>query len=223
MAQIGGELPAALDQSRSTAATLQTSLKINNIMTRTRAMRFLICAGSILCLAACGGNGEKSIGGDLSGLNSGASVTLQNNGTDNLTLTANGSFQFASDLQGGTAYNVTILSQPIGQSCTVSNASGTLDAAADPVQNVAVDCTGTSNVVGTVLGLAPGTSVTLSDGSEQLPIASNGAFAFSAALAVGASYSVVVVVQPASETCVVANGAGTVVANVVNNVTVTCS
>ena len=44
-------------------------------------------------LSGCGG-GNSTIGGTISGLASGSSVTLQDNGADSLTVTANGSFSF---------------------------------------------------------------------------------------------------------------------------------
>ena len=63
---------------------------------------------------------------------------LRNNGGDDLTLTANGSFAFATKLAGGGAYDVTVKTNPSGQSCSVANGTGTI-AAAD-VTNVAVTC-----------------------------------------------------------------------------------
>ena len=63
---------------------------------------------------------------------------LQDNGGDDLTVSANGPFSFATKLAGGAAYNVTVKTNPSGQSCSVANGSGTI-AAAD-VTNVAVTC-----------------------------------------------------------------------------------
>ena len=42
---------------------------------------------------------------------------------------ANGSFTFATKLAGGAAYNVTVKTNPSGQSCSVANGSGTIAAA----------------------------------------------------------------------------------------------
>ena len=80
-----------------------------------------------------------TVGGTLSGLSSGQSIVLQNNGGDDLTLSADGSFTFALPLADATAYTVTILTQPDGQTCTVSNGSGTVAGA--PVTDVTVTCT----------------------------------------------------------------------------------
>ena len=68
-----------------------------------------------------------SVGGSVSGLS--GTVVLRDNGGDDLTLTANGPFSFATKLAGGAAYNVTVKTNPSGQSCSVANGSGTIAAA----------------------------------------------------------------------------------------------
>ena len=78
-----------------------------------------------------------SVGGSVSGLS--GTVVLQDNGGDNLSVSANGSFTFATQLAGGAAYSVTVKTNPTGQSCSVANGSGTVGSA--NVTNVAVTCT----------------------------------------------------------------------------------
>ena len=94
--------------------------------------------GTVLCtllsLVACGGN-TFSVGGTISGLS--GTVVLQNNGTSNLSISANGAFTFAGYLTGGSAYNVTVFSQPTDQTCTVSSGSGTVNST---VTSVIVNC-----------------------------------------------------------------------------------
>jgi len=108
-----------------------------------RAFSVLACALCSVGLAACGGGGQESnVGGTVSGLNAGASVTVRNNAEDTLTVTANGPFHFPIFVPGGNPYSVVILTQPAGQSCTVTNASGLLDGSADPV-TVGVNCVST--------------------------------------------------------------------------------
>jgi hypothetical protein len=80
-----------------------------------------------------------TIGGTISGLS--GTVVLQNNGGDNLSQSTNGGFTFAGTVSSGSAYNVTVLTQPAGQTCTVSNASGTATAS---VSNVSVVCSTTA-------------------------------------------------------------------------------
>lgn len=77
------------------------------------------------------------LGGTLSGLAAGASVVLRNNGANDLTLAANGSFQFSQQVEQGATYSVSIATQPSGQTCSITNGSGTLQAA---VSNVQVSC-----------------------------------------------------------------------------------
>lgn len=78
-----------------------------------------------------------SLGGTLSGLQAGASVTLSNKGIL-LTLTQNGLFQFKNSLPPGTSYQVTVAQQPVQGKCAVSNASGSI--VAGKLSLVNVDC-----------------------------------------------------------------------------------
>jgi len=165
-----------------------------------------------------------TIGGTVSGLNSGTSVTLLDNGADSLTVTANGAFTFKTPVASGAKYNVTVGTQPTGETCTVTNGSGTVVAA--NVTNVAVACKATSTftIGGTVSGLNASTSVTLLDnGADSLTVTANGTFTFKTALATGAKYNVTVGTQPSGETCTVTNGSGTVGTANVTNVAVACS
>jgi hypothetical protein len=103
---------------------------------------------TVLLLSACGGGGGDdggappvpvatySIGGTINGL--AGSVTLQNNGGDNLTLNANGAFSFTTRVSAGGAYAVTVSSQPLGPDCAVTSGSGS---ATGNVSGVTVTCT----------------------------------------------------------------------------------
>jgi Concanavalin A-like lectin/glucanases superfamily len=87
------------------------------------------------------GGPSQPVGGQLSGLTPGESITLQDNSGDSLTLSSNGTFTFAAPVEGGRMYDVTILSapaSPIAQTCTVSNGTGTIGTA--PVTDVTVNC-----------------------------------------------------------------------------------
>lgn len=86
-----------------------------------------------------------TVGGSVSGLGAGQSVVLRNNGGDDLTVNANGAFTFPMWIVHNTAYAVTVLGQPTGQTCSVTNGSGLAnDAAIIPtpygVTSVAVTC-----------------------------------------------------------------------------------
>jgi hypothetical protein len=81
-----------------------------------------------------------SVSATVAGLN-GTGLVLQNNGGGNMSVTANGSVTFSSMQASGTAYAVTVLTQPGSpdQTCTVTNSAGTIAQA--NVTNVTVTCT----------------------------------------------------------------------------------
>ena len=178
---------------------------------------FILACG----ITACGG-GTADISGTVSGLPAGSSVTLQNNATNDLTVSANGSFLFTKTLANNASYSVTVLTQPSGAICTVSNAAGTTNANGDDVNNVSVVCTANASITGTLSGLATGTFVMLANGSTTLPVVSNGSFAFPGILATGTAYNVVVNVQPSEQVCTVSNGSGTLAASRPTPVSVAC-
>jgi photosystem II stability/assembly factor-like uncharacterized protein len=79
------------------------------------------------------------VSGTVAGL-VGSGLVLQNSGGDDLTISGNGVFLFAIPLADGSAYNVTVLSEPTGpaQTCSVTNGSGKISGA--HVTTVSVDC-----------------------------------------------------------------------------------
>jgi len=167
---------------------------------------------------------QFTVGGTVSGLN-GNGLVLQNNGGDDLAITTNGSFTFATALDDGSAYAVTVATQPTGlsQTCTVSNGSGTI--AGGDVSNVQVDCvTDTFTIGGMVSGLNGSGLVLQNNGGDDLSISANGSFTFATALDDGTAYAVTVATQPTSpsQTCTVSNGSGTIAGGDVSNVQVDC-
>lgn len=189
-------------------------------MSRQPFTRLLCTCAAALALAGCGG-GEVS--GRLTGLGTGLSVTLQNNAADALTLRSNGEFAFATLLDPGDTYAVTVQVQPTGQSCTVSNGSGTLNAEGDSVDTVRVSCSFLSTLRGSVNGLAAGASLTLANGSETVAVSASGAFAFSTTLSEGTAYNVSVLTQPAIGSCSVANASGRFFAASFVDIVVSCN
>jgi len=176
-------------------------------------------------LSSCGGKpaSKYTIGGTVSGL-SGSGLVLQDNGGDNLPVSANGSFTFATAVASGAAYSVTVLTQPSSpaQVCTVANGSGKATA---NVTNVQIACTTeTYTIGGTVSGLSGAGLVLEDNGADKLPIAVNGSFTFPTALDSGAAYNVTVLTQPSgpAQVCTVSNGTGTANANV-TNVQIACT
>ena len=175
-----------------------------------------------------------TIGGTVSGLPSGGQVVLLNNGADNLTVTADGTFTFPTGLTSAAAYAVTVKTAPAGEICTVGSGSGTVASAA--ITNVTVTCADSYTIGGLVNGLTKGQQVVLLDnGGDSLTVTAyssdspavvvepNSAFSFTTALVSAAAYSVTVGTAPAGDTCAVSNGSGTVASANVTNVIVTCA
>jgi hypothetical protein len=185
-----------------------------------RNLKLVAGAAATLSLAACGG-GE--VGGSVSGLGAARSVTLLNNGGDALTVSRNGSFFFADRLDANAAYLVSVQTQPVGQSCSVANASGTLDAEGSTVDNVRVSCGFSASLRGTVSGLRPGLALTLVNGSNQLSLSADGPFAFADILGDGTAYAVRVLTQPSGLTCSVQNGSGSFFAVGFQDIVVVCN
>ena len=86
------------------------------------------------------GGASYTVGGTVSGLS--GTLVLNDNGGDALSLTANGAFTFATPVVTGSPYNVTVASSPAGQTCTVSNGSGTVGSG--NVTTVVVTCSANS-------------------------------------------------------------------------------
>ena len=86
-------------------------------------------------------SGAYAVGGTVTGL-VGSGLVLRNNGDDDLPLSANGPFSFATAIASGATYSVTIAAQPASpaQNCMVTNgtAQGTVGAAI--VTGISVVC-----------------------------------------------------------------------------------
>lgn len=161
-----------------------------------------------------------TIGGTLSGLNSGAQITLADNGSDLLTLSANGNFTFHASVNQGGGYSVTVSTQPTDELCTVSQGVGSNVTA--NITSVAVTCSAAFPIGGTLTGLSSGALITLEDnGGDSLGLSSNGVFTFPTPILEGNTYNVTVAIQPANQFCSVTGGMGTV-SGVVSGVQVAC-
>ncbi|PRC92257.1 lactonase family protein [Solimicrobium silvestre] len=111
------------------------NLSIKNLLV------LLACCGTLL-LAGCKGKSTTNnynIKVTVSGL-VGGGVVLQDNLADNLAITGNGVFTFASQLSSNSTYSVTMLTSPSlpAQSCTLANATGTV--ASSDVTNITLTC-----------------------------------------------------------------------------------
>jgi large repetitive protein len=166
-----------------------------------------------------------AVRGTVTGL-TGAGLVLQNNAGDNLAISADGEFSFATPLATGTAYAVTVLTQPStpAQTCSVNNNAGTVGI--EDVTNVAVACSVNSfSVSASVSGLRGGGLQLGLNGTETLPVTADGTYAFTQLVASGAPYNVSVLTHPTSpkQTCVPNSASGVIESANVTNVTVTCT
>jgi len=114
-----------------------------------RAFRPLAVAGlGVLLLAACGGGGGGgvdttagyTVGGTITGLASGASVTLETAGATPVVRSENGAFTFNQRYGTNSPYRVRVTDHTGWdiQGCDISNASGTISNA--NITNVLVQC-----------------------------------------------------------------------------------
>lgn len=94
------------------------SLLLSLIM---RSLALLISLAAVGCTSA--EVRTYAIGGTVSGLSPGRSVELAN-GTDAVTVQADGRFAFADRAALHSTYTVSISSQPAGQQCQVEGATG---------------------------------------------------------------------------------------------------
>ena len=136
-----------------------------------------------------------TIGGTVSGLATGESVTLQNNSGDDMVVSSDGLFTFPTAMDKGLTYNISVSAQPAGQICSVANNSGTI--ATNDITDINVTCTATTTsagpytIGGTVSGLATGESVTLQNNSgDNLIVSSDGLFTFPTAMDKGLTYNI---------------------------------
>jgi 6-phosphogluconolactonase (cycloisomerase 2 family) len=163
-----------------------------------------------LVMVACGGhdnNASYSVGVTVSGL-AGSGLLLENNGANDLTVAANGTYSLGM-LQNNSSYNVTVKTQPANpvQTCTAANPSGTVHGNV----TIAITCTTNSYAVGGAVTGLTGSGLVITNGSESMPIAASGTFAFSTKVAAGQRYGVAIASQPTgtpAQNCTFRNGSG---------------
>ncbi len=184
-------------------------------------LKFFVLAIAVV-LAGCHGDTiTETVGGTVIGLQTGASVSLQDNGIDTLTVNANGNFTFPTALDVGTTYVVTVSTQPNGETCTVENQVGILEQNTGDVSSVVVDCvssvSSSDDVYGTVTGLSSSGTLELTvNGINPLAVtnsagASVATWSFPQSLPLGTNYQVAISAQPNGQTCSISdNATGTI-------------
>jgi len=205
---------------------------------KKQTAKFAILSALLVALTGCAATDEESSSGSgsssyelkvsVSGLQQGKNVVLSsgqstatNVFTENeaLGITTDGTYSFGS-FTSGTSYNITVLQQPVSQTCTVTSGESSLSAST----TVAVACTSESYTIsGTVVGMLSGQSVTLQNNSgDNLTVSDNTSFSFTTEVASGATYLVTVLTQPTGQTCTPNLNSG-VVSDNVSDVSIICS
>ena len=221
-------------QASQSTATISFSAKYGDVVTLTATKAGYLCSvsGSPITVSenavadvSCVPQPFK-VGGTVTGYVAGSSYSnpiLQLNGASSYTITESGSFEFAGTLTAGTDYAVTLTqAAPAGGGvpvCNLFNSTGTLFA---DVTNVLVACSSENyEVGGTVSGLT-GSVTLLNNGSDATTVTSNGLFKMNTAVGKNLTYDVSVGTQPATQTCLVSSGSGTVATQNITSVTVSC-
>ena len=168
--------------------------------------------GVSAALVACGGGNDSttplltvSVSGTLSGLAAGQSVTvLETNSGRTATFSTNGTQTLIASVPQGATYSLRVSAQPSGQTCSITNASGTVAAAS--ITNVAVTCANnTVSVSGTITGLTMDRSFTIleSNSGQTASFSANGTQTLFAAVPRGATLSLSVSAQSEGHTCTI--------------------
>jgi len=204
---------------------------------KKQTTRFTVLSALFVTLTGCAATEDSSSGSgsssyvlkvSVSGLQQGKNVVLSsgqstatNVFTENeaLGITTDGTYSFGS-FTSGTSYNITVLQQPVSQTCTVTSGESSLSAST----TVAVACSSESYTIsGSVVGMLSGQSVTLQNNSgDNLTVSSNTSFSFTTTVASGATYLVTVLTQPTGQTCTPNLNSG-VVSDNVSDVSIICS
>ncbi|MCE9501040.1 MAG: hypothetical protein K8R21_11175 [Leptospira sp.] len=143
-----------------------------------------------------------TVGGAVSGLVFGSSVSLVN-GSETLTISADGNFTFSTKIKTGAGFEVTssVLPSVSGLTCSVSNGKGIIQTS--NISNITVTCgygPGYYSVGLNVTGLA-GTLTVLNNSANSTGITSNGLTNLSFKVNTGNPYAVSIQTQPTGKYC----------------------
>lgn len=160
-----------------------------------------------------------TVSGSVSGAT--ASLTLRLNDTVSLIVASGAtSYRFATSLVSGSVYYVTVGIQPIGQSCSVSNSSGTISTS--NITNANVTCLSVYTVSGSISGLTSSGLILKMNSSSKIIASGATSFAFSTQLTSGSPYNVSITSQPSGLICTVINPSGVIASSNITNVSVPC-
>jgi len=196
-----------------------------------RIPALLLMAASLL---ACGGDsttesngdGPYTVGGSITGINSGGTLSISNrigNSVDHqknrMIFRTDTTYIFSRRVERGETFQVAVEGSPENQRCTVSNGTGLVSA---NVSNVDIHCVTPPrySVGGSVTGLSSPLILKI-NGGETVTVASDSSYTFPSRLMSGTAYQVAVHNEPANQDCAITNASGTLGGNV-TNISVSC-
>lgn len=168
---------------------------------------------------------QYNVAGNLTGLEAGNSLVVQNNLKDDLTLSTNGDFSFSTPIDDLYPYSVSVFTHPTSpnQTCDVFQGTGTING--NGVDNIDIVCSiNTYFLGGNVSGLLDGNDLLLSNESNFKLIDQNGTYIFNTPVPDESEYDVQIYLQPSSpiQPCQVMNGTSTISGDDVTNIDVNC-
>lgn len=111
-----------------------------SVMTAARSAPLTDSEKAAIVILLGNSSAYYSIGGSVTYLAGGRSLSLRLNGSETITISKNGAFAFTEDVMGGESYSVTIANQPTGQTCSIVNGAGVAE---DDISNISVTCSST--------------------------------------------------------------------------------
>ena len=195
-------------QSQPAGVTCSTSQGLGTIPTHSVTDISVTCSDE-----------AYSLGGEVAGLT--VPGLVLSDGDDTISVPVDAThFTMPTAVASGSSYSVSVQSQPVGLTCTVSRGTGTV--AAGAVTNVDVTCASSSFTLGGSISGLTTSGLVLTDGTDDLSVSANAArFSMPNAFADGSDYAVTVKAQPRSAACQIIHGTGAVSAEV-ETVQVTC-
>ncbi|TGK49204.1 concanavalin [Leptospira kanakyensis] len=141
-----------------------------------------------------------SIGGVVSGLIPGTSVTVTNN-QESVTVSSDGNFIFPTKLSSGQSYDVSFVTNGAGLTCSIANAQGVVQSS--NITNVSITCGLGANFyeVGVNVSGLSGTITVQNNGADTLNISTTGLTKFTTLVSTGNNYAVTITSQPVGTIC----------------------
>ena len=184
-------------------------------------LRSMLAAACAATLAACGGSGGNLyLGGSVIGLAK-SGLVLKNGDSELEVLAGASSFYFPNLIKSEDRYDIKILTQPKGATCTITNGSGKANSYS--VSTAYVTCiTDQYTLGGSISGLTAD-GLILANGQSQIsPLANSSKFVFPATVGDGATYTVNVFKNPPGLACSISNPVGTMGSSNNDSLVVAC-